>query len=53
MPRKARRHTDGTRCPEGTARLPRKFTPCCESFVARTAACYFDIRYEWWPKQKG
>lgn len=46
-------HADGSVCPEGTARLPRPFKPCCETFAAHTRACFFDIRYEWWPKQRG
>jgi hypothetical protein len=47
------KHIDGSDCPEGTQRLPRRFTPCCEAFLHRTRACYFDIRYEWWPAQRG
>jgi hypothetical protein len=46
-------HEDGSPCPEGTQSVPRVFAPCCEVFADHTAACYFDIRYEWWPKQKG
>ncbi len=46
-------HTDGTACPEGTQRLPSRFRPCCPEFVARTSACYHDIRYEWWTRPRG
>jgi len=47
------RHSDGTVCPEGTRRVPRGFKACCESFAGHTTACYFDVRYEWWPRRKG
>lgn len=47
------KHIDGTPCPEGTQRLPRGFKACCDSFRQHTLACYFDIRYEWWSKQRG
>ncbi len=47
------RHIDGTPCPEGTASLPRGHVFCCEAFRQRTLACYFDVRYEWWPRQRG
>ncbi len=50
---KQTKHQDGSPCPEGSQSVPRAFTPCCEVFAQHTAACYFDIRYEWWPKQKG
>lgn len=46
-------HADGSVCPEGTARRPRSYRPCCEEFDARTLACFFDIRYEWWPRYRG
>ena len=46
-------HTDGSFCPEGTQRIPRTFNPCCDSFLQHTSACYLDIRYEWWPNQRG
>jgi hypothetical protein len=47
-------HIDGTPCPEGTQRLPPGDAPlCCEAFRARTFACYFDIRYEYWPDNAG
>lgn len=45
-------HSDGTICPEGTQRLPARFSPCCNEFKSHTLACYFDIRYEWWPRKK-
>ncbi len=46
-------HIDGSDCPEGTQRLPPSGALCCETFRARTFACYFDIRYEWWPEPAG
>lgn len=46
-------HADGSICPEGTARVPRGKKLCCEAFKDRTLACFFDIRYEWWPEYKG
>jgi len=46
-------HADGSICPEGTARVPRGKKICCEDFRVRTLACFFDIRYEWWPEYKG
>jgi len=46
-------HDDGSQCPEGTRKVPRGFKPCCDSFDQHTRACYFDLRYEWWPKYKG
>ncbi len=42
-------HADGTVCLEGTRSVPRNYSPCCEVFDYRTAACVYDIRYEWWP----
>jgi hypothetical protein len=45
-------HPDGTKCLEGTRRVPRSFKACCEVFDGHTSACAFDIRYEWWSKQK-
>lgn len=48
-----RTHADGSICPEGTARLPKRGKLCCAAFAARTEACYFDIRYEWWPSYRG
>ena len=45
-------HADGSRCPEGTQRVPRRFESCCAAFEARTRACTFDVRYEWWPEQR-
>lgn len=48
-----RTHADGSPCPEGTTRLPRTAKVCCAEFAARTRACYFDIRYEWWPRPRG
>ncbi len=48
-----RKHSDGSVCPEGTRRLPAKFRACCEMFEAHTAACYYDVRYEWWASRRG
>jgi len=45
-------HPDGTSCPEGTRRVPLRFTPCCAEFDARTRACYHDIRFEWWSRPR-
>jgi hypothetical protein len=45
-------HADGTVCREGTRRVPRAFRACCSAFDHRTLACVFDVRYEWWPRQK-
>jgi hypothetical protein len=50
--KKKRKHTDGSICLEGTRRVPKPYTACCEAFDSRTVACTFDIRYEWWPKLK-
>ena len=46
-------HADGSPCPEGTQRLPENGKLCCDAFEARTKACYFDIRYEYWPTLEG
>jgi hypothetical protein len=46
-------HADGTSCPEGTYKLPRGFSACCDTFSYHTRACYFDVRYEWWTKYRG
>jgi hypothetical protein len=46
-------HGDGSICPEGTARRPRPYKPCCRDFDRHTLACFFDIRYEWWPRYRG
>jgi hypothetical protein len=48
-----RKHLDGSLCPEGTAVLPARHKFCCDMFRARAHACYFDVRYEWWPRQRG
>ena len=48
----ARKHLDGSICPEGTRIVPRGFKACCEAFDWRTRACFFDIRYEWWSGQR-
>jgi hypothetical protein len=45
-------HADGTRCLEGSQRIPRIFKPCCETFAAHTTTCAFDVRYEWWSKSR-
>jgi len=47
-----RRHVDGSTCTEGTRRLPPGFEPCCAEFAQHTAACVFDVRYEWWASAK-
>ena len=47
------KHNDGAICPEGTIKVHPKYKMCCEEFGRRTLACYYDIRYEWWPKSKG
>lgn len=52
MTKKIRKHADGSKCLEGTQRLPSEFSACCEQFSERTLACYYDIRYEWWPNFK-
>ena len=49
---KKAQHEDGTVCPEGTRKVPRGFAACCEVFRGHTSTCYFDIRYEWWSKEK-
>ena len=46
-------HTDGSPCPEGTQCLPEDGRICCNAFAARTMACYFDIRYEYWQNLGG
>jgi hypothetical protein len=46
-------HIDGSLCPEGMQRLPENGRLCCNAFEARTRACYFDIRYEYWSGMKG
>lgn len=45
-------HIDGSPCPEGEQRLPAAGALCCAAFTARTYACYFDIRYEYWASQQ-
>lgn len=45
-------HADGTSCPEGTRRVPVRFTACCAEFDDRTRACYHDIRFEWWSRPR-
>ncbi len=52
MPVPAPNHADGTRCLEGTKRVPRSFRPCCEVFAGHVATCAHDLRYEWWPKAR-
>jgi hypothetical protein len=42
-------HPDGSACREGTRRVKRGFTPCCEAFDAHTRTCQYDVRYEWSP----
>lgn len=45
-------HADGTPCKEGTSSIPRGFVPCCAEFSGHLTTCDFDVRYEWWPKQR-
>jgi hypothetical protein len=33
--------------------LPSRYKACCDDFEQRTTACYVDIRYEWWRRQRG
>jgi hypothetical protein len=40
-------------CPEGAQRLPADGAICCNDFRERTLACFFDIRYEYWPAYAG
>lgn len=47
-----RTHSDGSLCPEGTRKIPRAFTPCCEPFAAHLASCYYDIRFEWLARKR-
>jgi hypothetical protein len=49
---KKAKHEDGTPCPEGSRKVPRGFGACCEVFEGHTTSCYFDIRYEWWAKER-
>lgn len=49
---KRQRHRDGTECLEGTQKVPKKFEPCCQTFLEHTKTCVHDIRYEWWRKSK-
>jgi len=32
--------------------LPARFRTCCAEFAQRTLACTFDVRYEWWSRQR-
>jgi hypothetical protein len=45
-----RPHVDGSKCLEGTRRVPRRFEACCELFGGHVDTCVFDLRYEWWQK---
>jgi len=45
-------HSDGTKCKEGTASVPARFVPCCETFANHTTACELDVRYEWWREKR-
>lgn len=46
----SRFHDDGSPCVEGTQSVPTDFSACCAAFDARTSACLFDVRYEFWHK---
>lgn len=46
------RYPDGTRCVEGTRRVPRGFRPCCRVFASHTTSCAYDVRYEWWQRRR-
>jgi hypothetical protein len=46
------RHIDGTRCKEGTRRVPPRFRACCAAFAGHLATCDYDLRYEWWQRQR-
>jgi len=46
------RHTDGTRCLEGTRHVPRGFKACCSLFASHTTTCEHDVRYEWWQNRR-
>ncbi|MGE0045319.1 MAG: hypothetical protein AB7J28_12900 [Hyphomonadaceae bacterium] len=50
---RAKTHSDGSLCPEGTQSLPSSGAICCDAFGWRTLACYFDIRYEFWENPEG
>jgi hypothetical protein len=47
-----KRHADGTRCKEGMRRVPRRYRPCCDIFGGHVATCEYDVRYEWWRKDR-
>jgi len=49
----ARNHVDGTACLAGTSSLPPRYRPCCETFDGHVETCAYDLRYEWWPRQRG
>lgn len=46
------KHSDGTKCLEGTSSIPKNYKPCCETFLGHTVTCSFDVRYEYWKKSK-
>lgn len=46
-------HSDGSPCPEGTQCLHEGELICCDLFRQHTLACYYDIRYEYWPGLSG
>jgi hypothetical protein len=48
MEKSLKRHLDGTRCKEGTRKVPRNFRPCCGMFAGHVTTCDYDLRYEWW-----
>ncbi len=46
-------HPSGTKCPQGTSKVPDNFVPCCAFFESHTKNCYYDIRFEWWTNLAG
>ena len=47
----SRIHADGSPCLEGTGSVPKDFVACCADVEARTTACVFDLRFEFWPRK--
>ncbi len=47
-----REHEDGTTCLEGTSSVPAGYSPCCATFGGHVETCVYDLRYEWWPRQR-
>ena len=46
------RHIDGTLCKEGTRSVPPRFRTCCAVFAGHLETCDYDVRYEWWKRQR-